>query len=340
MAGRRQHHIWQFLQRGFSWREHGDDQIFVYRKGVAPKQTVTRKFGWIAEFYGPEGSAADANITEFEGQVQSFLQDVRRMDGGVRLDPNMVAPIVAHLEMRSSFLRHEMSRIAERVVDGLARHFQSKPKLRALLTSYVQGQPEQVRDLLSDSGVPEEFHHVCLELIDVKLPNLITATADDLASGFASLFGIMRAKLAESAAKSHISSLENDFSETERAKGHAKLTYGVLRRERGSFVLPDTSLAIFKTSGLSPVSQKSDKIEAVLMPISTEVAVIGSSMGEFSRDNSTLRRALSSCSFEAFLAPTQSNELEKLADRIGKNASLVSDAELQKIIRYESLLKK
>lgn len=77
MSGKKQHHIWQMIQRGFSWRERGDDHIWVYTKEAAPRQTVTRKYGQEKSFYGDENSIADINITNFENQTQELIRKRR-----------------------------------------------------------------------------------------------------------------------------------------------------------------------------------------------------------------------------------------------------------------------
>ena len=106
MAGKRQHHIWQFIQRGFGEKRGKDHHIWVYEKGCPPRKTVTRKHG-VEPFFFSEGddNTADDTITNFENSIHSYFQELRTSGAETRIASELVAPFVVHLEMRSLFLR-------------------------------------------------------------------------------------------------------------------------------------------------------------------------------------------------------------------------------------------
>ena len=125
MAGKEQHHVWRMLQRGFGEKRGKDHHIWVYRKGTKPSRKGTRNFGVDRFFYGPEGSETDKSITNFENSVQSSIQDARKLDDGAELSASFVAPLIAHLEVRSNFLRSELSNLTERMQAALTDHLSS-----------------------------------------------------------------------------------------------------------------------------------------------------------------------------------------------------------------------
>ena len=107
MAGKKHHHIWQYIQRGFATYEFNDHHIWVYRQAGEPERTVTRLHGKEKFFFGEENSLADTNLTNLEGQLVGFINDARIAASGQRLDPKVAVILVSSLEILSAFLRME-----------------------------------------------------------------------------------------------------------------------------------------------------------------------------------------------------------------------------------------
>ncbi len=144
MAGNRQHHVWQLLQRGFGEKRGKDHHIWVYKKGIAPQQTVTRLFGFEKHFYGEEGSLADEVITDFENRMQSEVQEFRKLPHGSKLDSSTVASLIGHLETRSLFLRRDSSIRLQKAVDGWVDSSKNVTKIRKAMIAYLEENPEEV----------------------------------------------------------------------------------------------------------------------------------------------------------------------------------------------------
>ena len=122
-ADKEHHPVWQMLQRGFGENRGKDHHIWVYCKGAKPKQKGTGNFGVDRYVYGPEGSETDTSIAKFENSVQGGIQDARKMNDGAELNRAFAAPLIAHLEMRSNFLRSELSNMIKRMFAALNDHF-------------------------------------------------------------------------------------------------------------------------------------------------------------------------------------------------------------------------
>lgn len=339
MAGKRQHHVWQMLQRGFSTEDHGDHHIWVYRKNSEPKQTVTRKFGQENFFYGPEGSDADRNISQFENSVQGTIQTARNAKNGTELNREILAALVSHLEMRSFYLRAEMSRIGERALEIFNGYLSSENHTKILLSAYAENHPEVIDDAIGNADVPENMREIVRAMAVQLLPQQIADGATKIAANSKEIFTPVIEKMAETAKDAHIRSLEANFAHVERTQGHMRLRYLVCRNEREQFILPDTSLAFFKKRGCTPVTQKGDLVECVVIPVSSHVAIIGMAEGAKIRDHKTINKVLAGCAYDAFLAQGRPNNFLQLSNRISRHARLMGDGELKRNLKFSELLK-
>lgn len=339
MAGKRQHYVWQLLQRGFGRKSYGDHHIWVYRKNSKPTQTVTRSFGVSKAFYGPEGSKADANITDFENRMQSFIQEARVKKMGEEIDRDMTAEIISHLEMRSLFIRNEISRLGKRVLTTLEGILSSPKGTRELFIAVARSHPEMLDEALDREAIPDEMRPLAHQMFEQLVSGAISDASSDLAQYAKIIITPLIEDVAVLATDAHNRSLRQPFSEVERTIAHRSLRYFVYHIDEGNLILPDTHLAFFKDRGCAPVSQKGDRIEAVVFPISSQVAIIGKSDLTFERDRETILRVLASCAYEAFLAPEKTLKHQKLASRISRNAKLISDAEIARVVNPRNLFR-
>lgn len=339
MAGKNQHHIWQMLQRGFSLKEHNDNHIWVYRNSAAPERTVTRIFGQQSSFYGPRGSEADENITKFENATQGFIQDARKMENGQSIDGDIAAGLVAHLEMRSLFFRDEISRLGERIARFVRDSITDPKKYQEIMSAYIKNHPDLLDAEMDKASIDGSMQPLIRDLVMQAAPQLIRDSAPEMAM-FAGLFyDKMAAAMTETAKSAHNKSLLADFSEVNRADSHRSLKFSILRSSHADFILPDTSLAFFTRTRCTPISDKDERVEAVIVPLSTDVAILGRQNSSFQRGMQTIQRALAGCAYEAFLSPQRRDDLVKLSRRISKNARLLTEADIRSVFRADSLLK-
>lgn len=101
----------------------------------------------------------------------------------------------------------------------------------------------------------------------------------------------------------------------------------------GSLILPDTAIAFLLKNGARPISQKTDAIEAILIPISSSTIIVASNKHYMKRPLSVLNSVLASCSFESFIAMENRLDFGSLTNKIGRNARLLQDSEIAKVVR-------
>lgn len=338
MAGKENHHIWRMLQRGFGEQSGKDHHIWVYRKGTKPSQKGTGNFGVEKFFYGPEGSETDKRITEFENSVQSGIQDMRKMDGGAELDAAFVAPLIAHLEMRSKFLRSEISNITERMLTTLEEYFSSTTKVQSMLKDYLRRNPEKFDAFLAKNFVPVAQRENASKLVDTHIDNLPPNAADELFGGKLAEIREMARLVPESIKESHNEAILSIERDSPRVKKLEEFAYTIYRPHNGQLVLPDTCCAFAGSKNVAPFSQPKDGIQTVIIPISAEVAIFGQRGKQRSMELKTINRLLAGCAYEAFIAKSDDPEFARLAGRIGKHAKMISDKEIRELFSFERLL--
>ncbi len=338
MAGVAQHHIWRMLQRGFSFTDKGPDQIWVYSKDASPEQTVTKKFGKDDYFYGEPDVGADKNITDYENSVQSFIQEVRQSPSGTDLSSEVCGALVAHLEMRSNFLRSQIAEVADAALSLLKEAFSSPASFqKMMLQSFTTIEPE-IEARLAASNASEDDKRVLRALAPLILPYAIAEGHAEVSAPIVGALDEFIKSIPDLTKNAHINSLVSPFSEVDRARIHQKLSFSTYRLDNLNLILPDTCLAFLMKGKCAPVFQKGDNVESVIVPISSQLAIIGLAKGAFQPTGETINRALASCAKEFFIANNRTSELQRLSSRIGKNAVMLSKAEIKKIVSLRNLL--
>lgn len=333
MAGIKHHHIWQLLQRGFGERRGRDHHVWVYSKDKIAEQTATRLFGAEKYFYGPEGSQADINITEYENETQSVIQDIRKLPDGATVDPEFAAILISHLEMRSSFLREDASEKMQRMMTELLEGFSSPSDLRDMMSKQLVTDPKILNDVLSKLLIPQSERGNFLELAKLAVR---TMPNDEILKSFSSGFGAFSNLIdifPEIVKEGQNKALSVGAIHPDRADLHRHRNYSVFRIESGEFILPDTTLAFIKKEGAAPFVDKDNNAEAVILPISNNVAIIGRTHKGTEYSVKTINRVLAGCSFRAFIAKERDPRLQGLTRRIGKYARLLSEKEVKKMVK-------
>lgn len=338
MAGKEHHHVWRMLQRGFGEKRGKDHHIWVYRKGLKPSQKGTGNFGVDRFFYGPEGSETDRRITELENTLQSDIQRTRKLDAGTKLDAEFVAPLIVLLEIRSNFLRSELSNLTGRMLMELGKHFSSAEKVRAMMKDYLRKNPKTVDALLTKSLVPANQRDYASKLFEVYIDNLPPDATSDLFSEKIADIVQMAQLVPESIKEAHNKSILSIESNSPRIKALEEFTFTVYRPRRGQLILPDTCIAFAGPKNASPFSQPKDKMRTVIIPISAEVAIIGQRGEIMPMELKSINRLLAGCAFDAFISKDCDPKLDALVGRIGKFSKLISDKEVRELFSFERLL--
>lgn len=148
MAGRRQHYLPQFLQRGFA-STIGGRKTWFYRKNVAPREVGFRDVGVEKNFYNIESdSSLDEFITEIEREeFVGLIEEARSAPNGDFETGEAVATLIAHLEVRSRHLRVTFAELARRAWDDMMAYFENPAVAAAIVRENITRNPAQLRTM-------------------------------------------------------------------------------------------------------------------------------------------------------------------------------------------------
>jgi hypothetical protein len=126
VAGRNQHHLPQFLQKGFVSKTIGKDRYtWLHCKGDPPIEERIRKIGAEPFFYGnPESEvSADPAITDLENSFAKLLNSLRQGTPNVVLPDRRIPLLVTHLGIRTRSIRRVAVNAGTNLIRALERNF-------------------------------------------------------------------------------------------------------------------------------------------------------------------------------------------------------------------------
>lgn len=138
MAGKRQHYIPRFLQRGFLAEQTGEaERTWLHRRGTAARLVGIKDVGVGEFFYSKLGLAdeerLDDVITSIEWDIHISLQELQRAPRGVIADSRIPARITTHLTLRTAHVRSTFVQGAEQLLDQLSALISDSDQLRELM---------------------------------------------------------------------------------------------------------------------------------------------------------------------------------------------------------------
>lgn len=259
------------------------------------------------------------------------------MPHNTAVDARTASELITHFEMRSLFIREEASRLVDHVIASVDTHFEDARFRAKLLRTIVDKRPELLTDFVGRSGGSAEHGRVFVDYIRTNPDETLRRFASDPDRSAQQVMLAMREQVREFAKSAHIKAVLRGFSEGDRFQRNLRLSYRVVRTE-APIILPDTGLAFLMKSRVSPVSFKEELIDLAICPIDSSCYICGSRNGTDSRSIDTVLRALSSCSHKNFVAATDSENLRRLAKRIGRNARIASSEVMEEIISPSRLI--
>lgn len=332
MAGRKHHHVPQFLQRRFGAQSNKATQVVVYSKDKPPFKTSTANFGAERDFYANgDDFFVDDLITKYEDDIQSLFYKLELGDNATLADTITISELIAHLELRSAFLRSQLFEISGLLSSFLETLFGSEATLVEALDRHVRANPDILRELIIENTGVDAPIEALAQFIEPQLKAVFSQNGPTLIRQFAGQLAGMRGAFAASVKSSHLNILRKEASEVERTRFYRDFTYSIQSAQVGSFILPDTMVAFCSKRKVSPFCQKDSKIIEVILPISSSVVLLGRKNGARSRSVMELNNLLASTSFQSFVAIKDDPVFQKISSKIGKNASIFGKDEANRI---------
>lgn len=335
MSGRNQHHFWQVLQRGFGVQRKPDyTTVFVYQKDKPPFPVGTRNFGAERDFFDfRPGSGADDLITKTEHELQGLVRYLQN-GGQVTADhTESISVLIAHLETRTKFLRQHFAEAVSDLMGELNQWFANPEIFKKMMKKYASDNPEKIDALLAqyvdEPSVRAALANVIIENLDMLGAEIIQSASDDATH----LMKAFAENICEIAKQSHITAILSTTSDSVRRDRYLGLNYRMQSGFGGNLICPDTMTSFLTGGKPKPFLDKDDRLEAVLLPLTSDLMLIGETSASVDRTNQSVLRILASTSYTAFIASSDVPDLCRLSSRIGKNAQVLSGADIKSIKR-------
>ncbi len=286
MAGKNQHYIPQFLQRGFSiqtaqgfapktQKDNQNAQIWVFHQQKSTKAHI-RKEGAEKYFYGPKDSCLDKTITDAESSHAKLINTLRLHTQDAVVEEEHIPELFAHMFVRSKNIRQTMVDLGESILDVLSQslpdmdgmtdwfisHLQKNPdkigndlpdEQKELLKAHIQHNPNFIRELAKEKGIMEEL-----------FPQFLYAISS------------LQLDVNEIARTAHIDSLAESIEPQDRVEKFQNLNWFLSVRKPGSYILGDALVICRKMDGeYSSILSIDEEFQHVFLPISSQHLLVG-----------------------------------------------------------------
>ena len=337
MAGKRQHFIPQFLQRGFaSHNTNKDHYAWVYRKeDLNPFNANIKNIGTEGYFYAEDKETTlDDIITDAETKYAIFVDELRNNDGSKKIDSQMAANLIAHFEIRTKNLRDSFRNAGALLLIEMTNYLQDENNCEQFVKKQVAAEAGKMLDQeLVNRGISRTllpiFRHQFAPLIKEKIPEM----TENMRTMMRQISQNITPLLENSAKSGHIKALLNTHTPPVKVSVYEKLNYQVV--STGDMTVPlGDSAVIFNVDGdpaFKPYFEIDNKLLAVILPISSRQLLVGSKKNYQLKAKDT-PEAIACCSLDYFITSEQSADNEELAKHISKNARMISESEIEDIL--------
>ena len=332
MAGKNQHYIPQFLQRGFSCqpaqgfapkskKDNKNAQIWLFKRESA-KIAHIRKEGAENYFYGSKSSDVDKTITDAESSYGKLVNTLRTHTGDAPVQANNIPELIAHMISRTKHIREIMRNLGDSALDILRSSLPNADDLVNFLISDLRKNPDKI-----GVGLPVEQQQILVKLIqdDPQLiKNLIgdqfgkdihLALSDTLLDSKGNINNLVK--------DAHIDSLIESIEPQIRVDRLRGLHWFISVKEPNSYILSDSLVMFQHTDGnYSSFWAVNEEIKYVFLPISSQHLLVGTKAIEAPLINPEDINYASACLSSDFFISSQNTKREVLYQQdLGKKCS-------------------
>lgn len=352
MSGKNQHFIPQFLQRGFIHIEEANKgfskpakstknkqaQVWIFEKESQPYITNTKNKGAERFFYGSEGSKLDRTITDAETKYSKIVGLLREKTSTTSVDYPLIPELVIHLSVRTKHFRDSVEDLSSSALNMIQKMFNSPENLTQIWLNDLRKNPNNFIDKLDKriSSLPSVQQIEIKEKIQ-KNPNIIIESIKGVLASTPSIYaaymqGISSVKneLPNISKNAHVKYLTESVIPEKRVEQLRTLNWFLSVQPLGSYILGDAGLLYYSSSNqYRPILAVDEDLQHVLLPISSQHLLIGSTVNSLMRiPDVELINQFSAALSKNFFIASQNTERERLyAQKIGTKNSVLSKAQ-------------
>ncbi len=196
---------------------------------------------------------------------------------------------------------------------------------------------EMAKATLRRAGLPQSISRAIVQEMTNRLSESLHELRPEIDRAHRNIISALPETLRTSIKGAHNKALGKTIAPEIRVKNYKTFRFSVAELPSANMILGDC-VTVFHVEGTKPfktISENDDMILAALLPITATRVMIGS-RNPYRLDAENLRTAIARCSLEFFIAPADSKENQSLAKMIGSDALLLTDGELDDIMRKAS----
>jgi hypothetical protein len=337
MSGKRHHFIPQFLQRGFvSHNTNKDIYTWVKRKGyINPFNTNIKNIGTEGFFYSNEKEATlDDIITGAENEFAQIVDELRQNNSSSRVDNKKAAKLIAHLESRTKNLRDSFRNAGTLLLVEITNYLQDANNCEKFVKKQVAAEAgKMIEEELEKRNIPRTLFPIFRQQFAPVIKEKIPEMTNHMSNMMMYVSQNISSLLEKSVKTGHIKALLNNHTPPIKVSAYEKLYYQVV--STGDLVMPlGDSAVIFNIEGdpaFKPYFEIDNKLLSVILPISSSKLLVGSTKSYQLKTND-IPEAIARCSLDYFISSEQNADNEALAKHISKNATMISESEIEDIL--------
>jgi hypothetical protein len=288
MAGKRQHYLPRFLQKGFSCRQNGKEiYTYVFKNNIEPYESNIINVGAESFFYGNHNSVSiDEEITEKELEFFPLLEELRQFSSDTRIQDKPINEFIIHLIIRTRHIRLSMEELGKSLLDIFLRHFGNPTKLNEMILRYIKANPdvleESIRKGFAEQGITNIDSNVIKIATEFTLQNasqfLNSPTLLGMRLGLIHTFKLLGKDMSKLVVNSHLKALSDAIVPPSLLEKIRNLQWILIVKPPDSFILGDIGPLVRKTSGefKALFLIEDDDIYQVFLPISDSHIIVGS----------------------------------------------------------------
>jgi len=342
MAGRNQHYIPQFLQRGFGViGTRKPKHIWLYKKSCEPSLELIKDTGTGFEFYSSLASdgppTLDDKITGHENALALSIAKIQSLAIGHLVDAATSANIVTHLAPRTAHIRSVFEHGIKGMINNLITTFSDPENARYMLRSNESVQRQAFKQEIQKHignehpirviGLPDDLiEKILIWLVDENFEDIFDGGHLPISPELITL-GLQ----AESMVRhGHNRALDRLMNEGYLREDLASFTWKLEQAPVEGAILPDCIALGYQTDGsVHPIMFiPHEELMAVVMPISSQKLLVGLRTGSRAVNLDTFNKEAACCSHGFYLAGCNDPSLAQYSDFIGLRSSVVIEEAL------------
>lgn len=292
MAGRKQHFIPRHFLKEFVIPD-GSDKLWMYRRGLPDPKLVSRDDAAAKRDFYSKPATTDAPtlddlITEYEKELKFCVEEARAVPVGEALDAHLISEIVAHLTMRSAYLREFIDAGASELVSSIDTLIHrpaelleglNLPKHRVPSKFEAMAIQQFEQHLLSSltNVTPKAIVRLLYQAIREDIDLLQKAASEE----FAALMERFQGEFRTMPQSVHVQVLGNNLVPAPRKAMLEEFQWRIVDFPSGDAVLPDCVAIAEDAEGWGPYMLADHKsMTRVVIPLTPSKLAVGSSAND------------------------------------------------------------